>query len=82
MPCRVGDNRTVGAPPKPGTPIIHIDSDPEVIGANYATEVAINADAKLALAALVKDLLQRSDLPDFDGAARAATAWDEQTGCI
>ncbi len=74
--CRAGSVTTERwRSPKPGTPIIHIDSDPEVIGANYATEVAINADAKLALAALVKDLLQRSDLPDFDGAARAATAW-------
>ena len=74
--CRAGSVTTERwRSPKPGTPIIHIDSDPEVIGANYATEVAINADAKLALAALVKELLQRSDLPDFDGAARAATAW-------
>ena len=29
--------------------IIHIDSDPDVIGANYKTDVGIVSDAKLAL---------------------------------
>jgi len=40
----------------PGTAVIHIDADPMVIGANYKTEVAIAADAKLALQALLDEL--------------------------
>ncbi|MCB1471663.1 MAG: thiamine pyrophosphate-binding protein [Rhodobiaceae bacterium] len=62
--------------PKPGTRIIHIDSDAEVIGANYATEVAIAADARLALEALVSELEAREGLPGQGGRARAAAAWD------
>ena len=43
--------------PAPGAvPIVHIDADPGVIGATYKTEVAIVADARLALAALRRAL--------------------------
>src|SRR5579872_2214043 len=38
--------------PAAGTPIVHIDVDPEVIGANYRTDVAVVGDARLALEAL------------------------------
>ncbi|MCR9072869.1 MAG: thiamine pyrophosphate-binding protein [Alphaproteobacteria bacterium] len=55
--------------------IIHIDSDPMVIGANYSTAVAICADARLALNALVAELEGIPDLARQDGAARAAAAW-------
>ncbi|MFX4222624.1 MAG: thiamine pyrophosphate-binding protein [Thalassobaculum sp.] len=55
--------------------IIHIDSDPMVIGANYSTAVAICADARLALNALVAELGGIPDLARQDGAARAAAAW-------
>jgi len=58
--------------------IIHIDSDPMVIGANYATHVAICADARLALAALAAELESRGNLPGQAGAARAKTAWDSK----
>ncbi|MBJ3778305.1 thiamine pyrophosphate-binding protein [Acuticoccus sp. 2012] len=54
--------------------ILHIDSDPMVIGANYRTEVAIAADARLALAALAEALARRTSRGQ-DGAARAAAAW-------
>ena len=60
--------------PAPGCRIIHIDSDPGVIGANYKTDVAIVADAKLALEALVAEL-SRADVPGQSGAARAKAAW-------
>lgn len=74
--CRAGSVTTERwRSPKPGTPIIHIDTDPMVIGANYSTEVAINADAKLALAALVKECARRDLDGDFGGDARAAGAW-------
>jgi acetolactate synthase I/II/III large subunit len=37
----------------PGTRIVHIDADPSVLGHTFPTDVAINADARLALEALV-----------------------------
>ena len=39
--------------PAPGIPAIQIDMDPEMQGRNYPLAVAINADARLALAALL-----------------------------
>jgi acetolactate synthase-1/2/3 large subunit len=41
---------------RPGQKLAHIDVDPDTIGKNYTTEVGIEADAKLALAALLKRL--------------------------
>lgn len=55
--------------------IIHIDSDPMVIGANYSTAVAICADARLALDALVAELEGMSGLAPQNGVERAAGAW-------
>lgn len=55
--------------------IIHIDSDPMVIGANYPTAVAICADARLALGALVAELEGMSGLAPQNGTERAAGAW-------
>ena len=54
---------------------IHIDSDPMVIGANYSTAVAICADAKLALAALVAELVALGNLPRQSGQNRCSGAW-------
>src|SRR5262249_51447875 len=42
--------------PAPGTPLIHIDVDPRVIGANYKTEVGLVGDACLSLTALNQEL--------------------------
>jgi acetolactate synthase-1/2/3 large subunit len=42
------------AVPKIGTPTIQINIDPEAIGRNYPFEAAVNADAKVALAAMLK----------------------------
>ena len=74
--CRAGSVTTERwrSPPK-GARIIHIDSDPMVIGANYETEVAICADARLALEALVADLKTRGDLVPKGGKAACAKAW-------
>lgn len=55
--------------------ILHIDSDPMVIGANYQTEVAIHADARLALEALAADLAALPEAAQQNGAARARAAW-------
>lgn len=53
--CRAGSVTTERwRHPAPGAAkIVHIDSDPAVIGANYATDVAVAGDAKLALTALI-----------------------------
>ena len=40
--------------PAPGVPAIQIDVDPEMLGRNYPLAVAINADARLALAGLLE----------------------------
>ncbi|MEM7473108.1 MAG: thiamine pyrophosphate-binding protein [Pseudomonadota bacterium] len=74
--CRAGSVTTERwRSPEKGKTIIHIDSDPMVIGANYQTDVAICADAKLALEALVLEL-EKLDCGGQDGRARAAGAWD------
>ncbi|HVM79176.1 MAG TPA: thiamine pyrophosphate-binding protein [Stellaceae bacterium] len=56
--CRAGSVTTERwRYPAPGkVPIVHIDADPGVIGATYRTEVAMVADARLALAALRRAL--------------------------
>ena len=74
--CRAGSVTTErwSSPPK-GRRIVHIDSDPMVIGANYATEVAICADARLALEALAAELESRSERAAQNGRARAEAAW-------
>jgi acetolactate synthase I/II/III large subunit len=61
--------------PKPGTRILHIDSDPAVPGTNYETEVSVVSDARLALQALVAALERRGTLPGQNGMKRAAAAW-------
>ncbi len=73
--CRAGSVTTERWQSPQGTKIIHIDSDPAVIGANYKTDVAIVADARLALEALCTEL-EDMDPPAQNGAARAAKAWD------
>jgi len=52
--CRAGSVTTERwRSPGPGVKIIHIDSDPAVIGASYRTDLAICADAYETLGALV-----------------------------
>jgi acetolactate synthase-1/2/3 large subunit len=75
--CRAGSVTTERwRSPGRGARIVHIDSDPMVIGANYPTEVAIAADARLALEALVAELSERTGLAEQNGRARAAGAWE------
>ena len=70
--CRAGSVTTERwRYPAPGTRVIHIDADPMVIGANYQTEVAIAADAKLALQGLLDELKMVSQK---DGAALVSAA--------
>ena len=71
--CRAGSVTTeLWRYPAKGTRILHIDSDPEVIGASYKTEVAVVSDARLALAALNAALAARNASPGFGAAAAIA----------
>lgn len=71
--CRAGSVTTeLWRYPAKGTRILHIDSDPEVIGASYKTEVAVVSDARLALAALNAALAARKASHSFGAAAAIA----------
>ncbi|MEM7752189.1 MAG: thiamine pyrophosphate-binding protein [Pseudomonadota bacterium] len=72
--CRAGSVTTeLWRAPAKGTRILHIDSDPEVIGASYPTEVGVVSDARLAVEALNAALAERA-APGFGGAAWIAPA--------
>ena len=74
--CRAGSVTTERwRYPEPGTRVLHLDSDPSVIAANYPTEVALVGDARLGLQALNRALEARgaSEL-GFGGAERAGRA--------
>ncbi len=77
--CRAGSVTTERwRSPGPAATIIHIDSDPMVIGANYQTAVSICADARLALSSLYAAVTKTENAPDFAGRQKAAAAWDEK----
>lgn len=68
--CRAGSTTTEhGVAPARGTPIVHIDIDPMVVGANYRYEAALVGDARLCLTALLTALSRR-----LEGKARATGA--------
>jgi len=64
--------------PARGTPILHLDVDPAVIGANYAPEVALIGDARLALSALVAELTSLAPSRNREAAARVAAAREKK----
>ena len=76
MGCRAGSTTTSRwEAPKPGARIVHFDSDPMVIGANYQTEVGVVGDLQLALAALNTELDKRGQgMQNFGGAQAVAAA--------
>ncbi len=63
--CRAGSVTTERwRHPEPGaTQVIHIDTDPSVMGATYQTDCAIIGDAKLALSALDACLAPKFEMP-------------------
>jgi acetolactate synthase-1/2/3 large subunit len=74
--CRAGSVTTERwRAPKAGARIVHIDTDPQVIGANYPTEAGVAGDARLALAALAREIAARGGAGGNGGAGRAAAAW-------
>ena len=77
--CRAGSVTTERwSSPDNSVPIIHVDSDPMVLGANYRTEIAICADAYLALDALLEAVKKDESRADFGGDKIAARAWSEK----
>lgn len=66
--CRFGEVGTGSYGLEPPRPLIHVDIDPAVPGRNYATDVAITADAAAFVRALLPRLAARS--PE-DGLAAA-----------
>jgi acetolactate synthase-1/2/3 large subunit len=57
--CRFGEVGTGSYGMTPPTPLVHIDIDPGVLNRNFAANVAIAADAKAALEALLELLPDR-----------------------
>ncbi len=58
--CRAGSTTTEHWKfPDRNTPVIHLDSDPFVVGANYQTEVGLVGDAQRSLAAMVAAVQER-----------------------
>jgi len=77
--CRAGSVTTERwRHPSTQVRIVHIDSNPQVIGANYRTEVGIAADAKLALHALAAEIAARGKPKGHKGEKRAAKAWNSK----
>lgn len=77
--CRAGSVTTERwRYPAPGTPIVHIDSNPIAISASYETAYPVLGDAKLSLAAINDALDQETSLPTFAGAARITKAQQEK----
>lgn len=74
--CRAGSVTTERwRVPGKQTRIVHLDSDPEVISASYPTEVALVADARLALTAINQLLIEHTQKhAGFAGAETVAAA--------
>lgn len=72
MGARAGSTTTARwEAPKPGARIVHFDSDPMVIGANYPTEVGVVGDLRLSLQAVNETLDQRGQGASTFGGAKA-----------
>ncbi|MGI9424782.1 MAG: thiamine pyrophosphate-binding protein [Hyphomicrobiaceae bacterium] len=78
--CRAGSVTTERwQVPAKGTRILHLDSDPEVITASYATEAGMVGDARLGLKLLNEKLDERqSPPPAFGGTAAVAPAKEKK----
>ncbi|MEM7684742.1 MAG: thiamine pyrophosphate-binding protein [Pseudomonadota bacterium] len=73
--CRAGSVTTERwRSPAPGVDILHMDCDPAVIGASYPTRAAWIGDAKTCLEGLNEILREVDEMPNFNGAERAAEA--------
>ena len=69
MGCRAGSTTTSRwSAPKKGARVVHFDSDPMAIGANYPTEVGVVGDLRLSLSMVNAALAERDSTPSFGGA--------------
>ncbi|ABD54323.1 thiamine pyrophosphate-binding protein [Jannaschia sp. CCS1] len=72
MGARAGSTTTARwEAPKPGARVVHFDSDPMVIGANYPTEVGVVGDLRLSLQAVNAVLDARGQGATTFGGAQA-----------
>ena len=77
--CRVGSVTSERwRSPEPGVSIIHLDSNAEVIGANYPTEIGLAGDARLTLAAINELIASNDGLADHNGVDRVKITVDEK----
>lgn len=75
--CRAGSVTTERwRVPDETVSVLHIDSDPRVLGANYPARAVLCADARLALGALNRLLADSGETRGFGGAALAQAAWE------
>ena len=71
--CRAGSTTTEhGTTPARNVPIVHIDIDPMVVGANYRIEAGMVGDARLCLIALTREIAARLAPRKTEAAARLA----------
>ncbi len=79
MGCRVGSVTSERwRSPEPGVSIIHLDSNAEVIGANYQTAVGLVGDARLTLAAINDVIASGGISADHSGVSKAEKAVTEK----
>ena len=76
--CRAGSTTTENWRfPNKSIPIIHLDIDPDTVGVNYHTQVALIGDARLTLQELYSELLENIKLRPkncVDGKSLVATS--------
>ena len=78
--CRSGSTTTEhGTIPPRGTPVVHIDVDPMVVGALYPVAAAMVGDARLCLDALVKEVRRRVDFREVRAGSAERLAALRQT---
>jgi acetolactate synthase-1/2/3 large subunit len=77
--CRAGSVTTERwRSPKPGTKIIHLDSNAEVLGANYPTAVMLAGDAKLTLVGINQTIASGNRSVDHNGVVRVKHTVEEK----
>ncbi len=83
--CRFGEVATASYGLTPPAPVIHVDIDPQVPGANYATELGIVADGAAFVSALLARLEPRAVDLELRRVIRAGHAdvrstWERSAG--
>lgn len=82
--CKVGQLTTLNYKiPKKNVPVIHLDADPEEVGRNFIHSVALVADARLGLQAMLDALEDKSMATDWDFEAfkkKHQNWYDQNTG--